>query len=183
MKEDSFWEFVDEARKESGGDEERFLEVLERGLMALPPNAIEGFRERLDDVLARAYRWDLWAAAHIINGGASDDSFQYFRAWLVSRGERVYSAVTARPDELVDYLPEDFDELDFEAILSVAWEVYENKTGSELPASDRERPPSPSGEEWDFDDDAEVRKRLPRLYARMEADDGTADQKPWWRFW
>ena len=40
MQEDTFWELVNEAREESGNDEERFLEVLERGLMELPPNAI-----------------------------------------------------------------------------------------------------------------------------------------------
>ena len=43
MDEDTFWELVDEAREEGGNDDERFLEVLEKGLMELPPNAIEAF--------------------------------------------------------------------------------------------------------------------------------------------
>ena len=105
MQEETFWEFIDEAREESGNDEERFLEALERGLMELPPNAIEGFRERLDDVLARAYRWDLWAVAYIINGGASDDGFQYFRAWLISRGQRVFEQALKDPRGLETFVP------------------------------------------------------------------------------
>jgi len=36
--------------------------------------------------LNKAYTWDLWGAAYLINGGCSDDGFEYFRRWLVSRG-------------------------------------------------------------------------------------------------
>ncbi len=171
MKEDSFWEFVDEARKESGGDEERFLEVLERGLMALPPNAIEGFRERLDDVLARAYRWDLWAAAHIINGGASDDSFQYFRAWLVSRGQSVFEQALKDPAGLETFVPNDPDWLaEFEEMLYLPVYVLEQKTGEEVPLPEPLETPEevaePAGEPWD---EATVEKLFPGLARQAKA--------------
>ncbi|WP_217498085.1 MULTISPECIES: DUF4240 domain-containing protein [Sphingomonas] len=36
--------------------------------------------------MIRSYRWDLWRAAKVAKGGVSDDGFEYFRTWLISRG-------------------------------------------------------------------------------------------------
>lgn len=154
MDEATFWELVDEAREDAGNDDERFLEVLEGGLMSLPPNAIEGFRERLDEVLARAYRWDLWAAAYIINGGASDDGFQYFRAWLVSKGRKVFEQALEDPAGLSTFVPNDPDWLaEFEEVLYLPVYVLEQKTGEEVPLPEPLETPEeiaqPVGEPWD----------------------------------
>jgi hypothetical protein len=154
MLEETFWELVDEARDDASNDDERFLEVLEKGLMALPPNAIEGFRECLDDVLARAYRWDLWAAAYIINGGASDDGFQYFRAWLISRGRGVFEQALADPAGLEMFVPNDPEWLaEFEEMLYLPVYVLEQKTGEEVPLPEpletTEEIVAPKGEPWD----------------------------------
>ena len=161
----------DEAREESGDDEERFLEVLERGLMELPPNAIEGFRERLDDVLARAYRWDLWAAAYIINGGASDDGFQYFRAWLVSRGQSVFEQALKDPEGLETFVPNDsawFAE--FEEMLYLPVYALEQKTGEEVPLREpletTEELAEPAGKPWD---ETTVEKLYPGLARQAKA--------------
>ncbi|MFL6076856.1 MAG: DUF4240 domain-containing protein [Mycobacteriales bacterium] len=35
--------------------------------------------------MAESYQGDLWGAAYLINGGASDDGFDYFRGWLIAR--------------------------------------------------------------------------------------------------
>ena len=171
MQEETFWELVDEAREESGNDEERFLEVLERGLMELPPNAIEGFRERLDDVLARAYRWDLWAAAYIINGGASDDGFQYFRAWLISRGQRVFEQALKDPAGLETFVPNDLEWLaEFEEMLYLPVYALEQKTGEEVrlpePLEITEEVAEPAGEPWD---EATVDKLYPGLARQAKA--------------
>jgi hypothetical protein len=32
-------------------------------------------------LMDRSYRNDLWAAGYLINGGCSDDGFDYFRGW------------------------------------------------------------------------------------------------------
>jgi hypothetical protein len=50
----------------------------------------------------------------------------------------------------------------------VAWRAYEALTGQELTvevAGMRPRPPE-LGQDWDFDDAAEMRRRYPRLWAR-----------------
>lgn len=154
MQEETFWELIDEARDDAGDDDERFLEVLEKGLMELPPNAIEGFRECLDAVLARAYRWDLWAAAYIINGGASEDAFQYFRAWLISRGRGVFDQALQDPAGLETFVPKDPEWMaEFEELLYLPVYILEQKTGEEVPLPEPletiEELAQPEGEQWD----------------------------------
>jgi len=145
--------------------------VLERGLMELPPNAIEGFRERLDDVLARAYRWDLWAAAYIINGSASDDGFQYFRAWLISRGQRVFEQALKDPAGLETFVPNDPAWLaEFEEMLYLPVYALEQKTGEEVPLPEpletNEEVAKPAGEPWD---EATVDEIYPGLARQAKA--------------
>ena len=37
-----------------------------------------------------------------MNGGCSDDGFQYFRNWIISRGKEVYYAAKENPDNLIN---------------------------------------------------------------------------------
>jgi len=68
----------------------------------------------------------------------------------------------SNPDSL-----HDADELTFnEDFGSAALRAYESVTGQEeMTARTLRAPPDPGGEEWDFDDDAENRRRLPKLSA------------------
>ncbi len=105
-----------------------------------------------------AYRWDLWAAAYIINGGCSDDGFEYFRAWLIAQGERVFHDALADPETLVDRAEPDADA---EGMLYAAAAAYESRVGARLPRG--VAPPSnPAGEPWSEED-------LPRMYPRLWA--------------
>ena len=47
-----------------------------------------------------SYRWDLWSAAYLANGGCSGDGFDYFRGWLIGQGRTAYETVLADPDAL-----------------------------------------------------------------------------------
>lgn len=68
-------------------------------------------------------------------GGCSDDSFDYFRGWLIAQGEEVFRKVLESPEFLVEYLSEDYLEEDefapqLEEMLSVASDAYTyQKTG------------------------------------------------------
>lgn len=44
------------------------------------------------------YRYDLWAAAYLIGGGCSDDSFTDFRAGLIGQGCDWYEQATTSSD-------------------------------------------------------------------------------------
>jgi hypothetical protein len=48
--------------------------------------AVLDFQECFDEVDTIIYRWDVWAAAYLIGGGCSDDSFTDFRAGVIALG-------------------------------------------------------------------------------------------------
>jgi hypothetical protein len=61
--------------------------VLVELLRGRPLAELVAFRQVQDELFDReAHRWDLWAAAYVINGGASDDGFEYFLGWLMAQG-------------------------------------------------------------------------------------------------
>ena len=46
-------------------------------------NDIIEFAKIFNTLYANSYQSNLWAVAYIINGGCSDDGFDYFRGWLI----------------------------------------------------------------------------------------------------
>src|SRR5438093_10687165 len=102
-------------------------------------------------------------AAYLINGGCSDDGFEYFRDWLISRGQVIYNAAVENPDTLADITEPGRDDYEFEELGYIALEVYEELTGNEMPQLDFQWSAEPKGRNWDFDDKNEVSRRLPQL--------------------
>jgi len=47
-------------------------------LAGLSPDEIAGAAQTFWDLMADSYREYLWGASYLINGGASDDGFEYF---------------------------------------------------------------------------------------------------------
>jgi hypothetical protein len=105
----------------------------------------------------------LWGAAYVIEGGCSDDSFDYFRAYLISRGRAVYERAIADPDSLADIELEDGDA--WEDWMSPTMVVMHGRTGQYALAGPATgpHPTEPQGEAWDEDDLAAL---LPRLAAK-----------------
>jgi hypothetical protein len=121
-----------------------------------------------------SYRWDLWAAGYLINGGCSDDGFDYFRGWLITQGRQIWEAAIADPDSLADVaLDADAScEAMAEDMLGAAMVAYGVVTGDEdayweaLPIpSDGGNIGEPAGDEFDFEDADAMHSRLPRLAA------------------
>jgi hypothetical protein len=153
-----FWQLIEYSRENAGGDLDEQADELTDLLSELPADEILAFDRLFRQLLADAYRWDLWAAAFIINGGCSDDSFEYFRCWLIAQGERVYREALADPESLAERAEPDADA---ESMLYAAADAYEVETGRKLPhlvAS----PAEPAGDKWDEDD-------LPAMYPRLWA--------------
>jgi hypothetical protein len=145
------------------------IQRLRSSLQAMSPEQVAQFQTEFQAQLARSYSWELWGAAYLINGGCSDDCFEYFRAWLISRGERVFAATMKDPDSLAD-LPGLPQVAEFEAIMYVAGDVYKAKTGRELPPSVYSGAKRAQlGRGWDFDDVGEARRRYPGLSKRMSS--------------
>jgi hypothetical protein len=164
-----FWKLIAATAKLP---EEDHTEALQAELARLPADEILAFSRQYDALIDAAGKTDLWGAAYVINGGCSDDGFHYFRVWLVGQGKKVYEKALADPDSLADILgPDDADTCE-SGLDSAAAQAWMEKTGrsdeefykelERLAAADKKEPVE-EGEAWDFDDDEEVRRRLPRL--------------------
>ena len=153
-----FWQLIEYARENAGGDVDEQAADLTDLLSDLPPAEIAAFDRTFRQLLNDAYGWDLWAAAFIINGGCSDDSFEYFRCWLIAQGERVYREALADPESLVGRAEPDAEA---ESMLYAAQDAYEVETGRKLTA-DFTPPTEPAGEPWEED---QLAAMYPRLWA------------------
>jgi hypothetical protein len=79
-----------------------------------------------------AYKSKLWAAAYVMNGGCSDDCFDYFKGWLISRGEEPYLNALKDPDSISDLdLAPDCDYFENEDMLSVPMRAFMKSIGTD----------------------------------------------------
>jgi hypothetical protein len=68
----------------------------------IPREEIVAAGHALQELMVGSYRTPLWAAAYVVNGGCSNDGFDYFRGWLIVQGREVFEHVVADPDALAD---------------------------------------------------------------------------------
>lgn len=131
MIEDQFWNIIDASlhATQSQGDQ---LTFLRDALQQLSPEEMIGFRLRTDKLLYDTYNSAMWCAGYIMNGGCSDDSFEYFRLWVISRGKSTYYNAKENPDTLIEESAPLLDYYDFESFWYVALMAFENTTGKEL---------------------------------------------------
>ena len=131
LDEDKFWLIIDHSLKKSQNQDEQEHFLVEE-IEQLSPKEIIGFRLRTDKLLYDTYNSDMWCAGYIMNGGCSDDGFEYFRCWLISRGKNIYYRAKSNPDYLVNEIKEEEEFYDFESFWYVALTAFKNKTGKEL---------------------------------------------------
>ena len=176
MDEEQFWAIVQTAVDEAGNDEDEYLEVVKRELSKLSLKEMIGFRLRTDKLLYDSYTSEMWCAGYLMNGGCSDDGFEYFRLWVISRGRKVYEAAMANPDNLIDYIGDD-DEMDFfefELFWYVALEAFEEAVDAELyDYIDDENFKTCEGNypnfefNWEEDEPESMQKLCPRLFEKF----------------
>ncbi len=131
LGENKFWKIIEKSLK-FAEDREDHEECLLITLEKLKPSEILGFRLQIDKLLYETYTPEMWCAAYIMNGGCSDDGFEYFRCWLISRGRETYQKAKQNPDYLIqEVADDDSDEYEFEHLWYIAFDAFENKTGKE----------------------------------------------------
>lgn len=174
MDEKSFWLLIDESRdRATGGSpsdraDDQAMKLNEI-LRKLPPDEVSEFNRYFQLYRARAFHYDLWGAAYLVQGGCSDDAFDYFRAWLIAQGEEVFERVLNDPEQLIEFAlnePDPHDViLEAEQMLYAAEDAWRAVTGKdELPDPGVEHPASPQGEPWDEED---LPQRLPLLFKKF----------------
>ncbi|WP_221361866.1 DUF4240 domain-containing protein [Streptomyces beigongshangae] len=170
MDETEFWELVDATREAAEGDPEEQADLLVERLLRLDPEMVLDFARHFEARYNRACTWDLWGAARILLDGAGDDTFDYFRCWLIGQGRETYEGAVHDPDALADLLGDFDDEIDGDAeeLGYAADEAYEQLTGTVTP--DLGIPPAPSeplGTPLDLEDRSLLAERFPRLWDRF----------------
>ncbi len=131
LDESLFWEIIDKSLK-STNNESQQMSFLVKELEKLNPKEIIGFRLRTDKLLYDTYNSEMWCVGYIMNGGCSDDGFEYFRNWVISRGKEVYYGAKENPDSLISEYVEGKEYYDLEDFWYVALTAFNNKTGKEL---------------------------------------------------
>jgi hypothetical protein len=161
MEHARFWSVIDEAKGSA--------EALTTTLASLPQPDIAAFDAWFWAYYLAIAREDLWAAVYAILGGCSDDGFDYFRSWLIGRGEHALLAAIRDPESLAELVGD--EDPRNERLLGAARRAYEG----ELP--DREMPAIPGRETWPADrfkrgtkwTDAFFAKHYPKLHDRYIA--------------
>ncbi|MEV0092477.1 DUF4240 domain-containing protein [Streptomyces sp. NPDC050738] len=104
MEKKQFWALVDEARTQVADTEdgEAVASHITSLLALRPPLEIVAAQRIIWDLMAESYQAPLWAAAYVMNGGCSDDGFDYFRGWLISQGRMTFELAVTAPDTLAD---------------------------------------------------------------------------------
>ena len=137
MDEKWFWNLI-ESSKFGGNDIDDQMKIIERELKNFSPQELVTFDRIFWQLLSESYTNPLWEAADIMNGGCSDDGFDYFRGWLIAQGETVFHQAIQNPDSLSE-VAKDLDEdyiyecEDLFGIASLARDYYKDKTGQEMP--------------------------------------------------
>ena len=183
MDDETLWKLMEDCRWWAPDPDERVVRLSGQLARGAEPEIVR-FQICLDRVLMPTFTWELWAAADRIMGWCSDDSFLYFRLWLVGLGRDAFERVIRDPDALAE-LPEvvrlvgrdreawdeeewlAWEELDYAALRAFT-QVTGRSEGDFYDAVDAQRgdgyePLDPAGERWDASDDAEAERRLPRL--------------------
>ncbi len=114
MTKDKFWEVINNARAIAPALEGKPLrESLYKQLLKLSPDELVGFDCAWQEYRRIANSPQLIAAACIINGGTSDDRFDYFKNWLILQGQYVFRQALKDPDALAEFkIP--FDDTEWE---------------------------------------------------------------------
>ncbi|WP_299368024.1 DUF4240 domain-containing protein [Winogradskyella sp.] len=132
LDEDIFWYIVDKSVTESNSQEEQ-EKILINEITKLPLKDIIGFRLRTDKLLFDTYNSEMWCAGYLMNQGCSDDGFEYFRNWIISRGKETYYNAETNPDSLISQIEHKaYGFYEFEGFWYVALEAFKTKTGQEL---------------------------------------------------
>ncbi|BCJ44946.1 hypothetical protein GCM10010168_84800 [Actinoplanes ianthinogenes] len=170
MRTDDFWAVIDRATAERPASP---AEVAERAVAELAthdPEEIVAWARHLDRVMVASGTEDLWAAAYLINSGADEAGFDAFRGWLIAHGRKAVAAAVQKPDVLANVVvikqaADTGAVFEAEEVLGIAARAYQQATGDQLPPGEPARIRPEVADLWDFDNEDEMRRRLPKLSA------------------
>jgi hypothetical protein len=126
---DRWWDLIERSRKGAGDPDQQTEQLHELLVDELTADEIIAFDKFVFERLRDAFRWDLWEVAYIMNGGCSDDGFDYFCGWLVGKGRKHYEAALANPEHAAKGVSPGDEPFENESMFYVGGNAWEEKTG------------------------------------------------------
>jgi hypothetical protein len=162
LTEERFWEIIEKSDK---------CNNLESELSKLSEEEILGFQYRWNYFHRKSYNQELWAVAYTVLCGCGDDCFDYFRYWLITRGQEVYEKAIQNADSLCD----EFDNVEYpawELVSYVPKQVLQEKWGKNLYDYDYaaagieevDLPLPETARVWEEDDEDSIRAVCPKTF-------------------
>ena len=176
MNESEFWQLIDKVNMNQEADDYADTNELIGTLSKLAPAEIIEFERIFREKLLENDHFNVMLPLKIIDDYVGDDSYLYYRCWLIAHGQEVVEGVLKEPDFLADFVTED-TEPDLEDLLYVSTDAFKLSTGKDeeddtFPRSQNFKPelnydfcPVPTkGEEWDEDDLPTLAPKLWKMF-------------------
>jgi len=124
-----FWKIMDNAYSKAKFNNRLKEQAILDQLVLLTPEQIVNFEIIFQQMNLKSSTWNNFAAHTIIEGGSSDDTFFYFRCWLISLGQKNFEETLKNPDFLADIdipinLTYGYGEVIFEELIPMADKAY-----------------------------------------------------------
>ena len=155
---DKFWKIIKKSQGRFSKAPFRQHERLVRLLTKLSVREIIMFDITFQYYMKMADTWEVQGAARVVRAGHDDEFFVSFRAWLITRGKKLYYKALRSPDTLAKTLKYT-DDPEWQGFVHCAREAYHRKTGKKMP--DDELFPGRSLK------DAELPDHFPKLWKKF----------------
>ncbi len=134
MTEQAFWDLIAQAREISEDNTDSQVWEIEELLLQKKPEEAVAFVKHLQRLLANSFQPNLWEACYLINLDDREDTFEFFRAWLIMLGKETFDLINENPDAIIDFIDEKEVNEDFRLsspeLLSLGFSVWEELTGN-----------------------------------------------------
>ncbi len=130
MDKQEFWKIIDYSFIQSNGNQQAQEKILLEKVLAYSLEQIKDFEIIFRQLILEADDFKIMAAEKIIKGWVTDDSYLYFRCWLIGQGQKPFEETLKNPDYLANIVSKGTD-TNFEELMYIATTAYSQKTGKE----------------------------------------------------
>ena len=107
---EDFWNYIKDARIKYKNNDSKVIDYLTEKLKEKTLEEIFSFGIVLDEVMLESYIEKFWCASYILNGETTEESFDFFRLWLISKGEEFFNDVMKNHDSIIKYIDNNEDD-------------------------------------------------------------------------
>jgi Protein of unknown function (DUF4240) len=132
LAEADFWRLIEASRHRGLASYDGQLNTLGDELAVFDTVNLRRFDRTLAHLMRESYDARLWEAASAINGGCSDDCYEYFRGWLIAQGRDKFYWTLRHPRLLLLTGRSELGQ-NYEGLAYVAAGQYWRKAGRQMP--------------------------------------------------